>query len=84
MARQVKIFGGTASKYLAEQIASHYGADLGDVQVVRFSDGEFSPSFDESVRGCDVFIIQSTFSPTDNLLSCYYSLMLLKEHRHIT
>lgn len=73
MARQVKIFGGTASKYLAEQIASHYGADLGDVQVVRFSDGEFSPSFDESVRGCDVFIIQSTFSPTDNL----FELLLL-------
>jgi len=38
---------------------------LGDLQVVRFSDGEFSPYFDESVRGCDVFIIQSTFSPTD-------------------
>ena len=73
MARQVKIFGGTASKYLAEQIASHYGAGLGDVQVVRFSDGEFSPSFDESVRGCDVFIIQSTFSPTDNL----FELLLL-------
>jgi ribose-phosphate pyrophosphokinase len=73
MARQVKIFGGTASKYLAEQIASHYGAELGDLQVVRFSDGEFSPSFDESVRGCDVFIIQSTFSPTDNL----FELLLL-------
>lgn len=73
MARQVKIFGGTASKYLAEQIASHYGAALGDLQVVRFSDGEFSPSFDESVRGCDVFIIQSTFSPTDNL----FELLLL-------
>jgi ribose-phosphate pyrophosphokinase len=67
MARQVKIFSGTASKYLAEQIADFYGAPLGDVQVARFSDGEFSPSFDESVRGCDVFIIQSTFSPTDNL-----------------
>jgi ribose-phosphate pyrophosphokinase len=73
MARQVKIFGGTASKYLADQIASHYGAPLGDLQVVRFSDGEFSPSFDESVRGCDVFIIQSTFSPTDNL----FELLLL-------
>jgi ribose-phosphate pyrophosphokinase len=73
MARQVKIFGGTASKYLADQIASHYGADLGDLQVVRFSDGEFSPYFDESVRGCDVFIIQSTFSPTDNL----FELLLL-------
>ncbi len=73
MARQVKIFGGTASKYLAEQIASHYGAPLGDSHVVRFSDGEFSPWFNESVRGCDVFIIQSTFSPTDNL----FELLLL-------
>jgi ribose-phosphate pyrophosphokinase len=73
MARQVKIFSGTASKYLAEQIADFYGAPLGDVQVARFSDGEFSPSFDESVRGCDVFIIQSTFSPTDNL----FELLLL-------
>lgn len=73
MARQVKIFSGTASRYLAEQIADSYGAPLGEVDVARFSDGEFSPSFDESVRGCDVFIIQSTFSPTDNL----FELLLL-------
>lgn len=73
MARQVKIFSGTSSKYLAEQIADCYGSPLGDVKVARFSDGEFSPSFDESVRGCDVFIIQSTFSPTDNL----FELLLL-------
>jgi ribose-phosphate pyrophosphokinase len=73
MARQVKIFSGTTSRYLAEQIADCYGSPLGDVQVNRFSDGEFSPSFDESVRGCDVFIIQSTFSPTDNL----FELLLL-------
>lgn len=73
MAREVKIFSGTASRYLAEQIADCYGAPLGEVEVARFSDGEFSPSFDESVRGCDVFIIQSTFSPTDNL----FELLLL-------
>ena len=73
MARQVKIFSGTASRYLAEQIADSYGSPLGEVDVARFSDGEFSPSFDESVRGCDVFIIQSTFSPTDNL----FELLLL-------
>jgi len=65
--RQVKIFSGTASRYLAEQIADQYGAPLGEVTLSRFSDGEISPSFDESVRGCDVFIIQSTFAPTDNL-----------------
>ena len=67
MARQVKIFSGTTSRYLAEQIAECYGSPLGDVTVSRFSDGEFSPYFDESVRGCDVFIIQSTFAPVDNL-----------------
>jgi ribose-phosphate pyrophosphokinase len=67
MARQVKIFSGTASRYLAEHIADAYGTPLGDAKVVRFSDGEFSPSFDESVRGCDVFLIQSTFSPSDNI-----------------
>lgn len=65
--RQVKLFSGTASRYLAEQIADCYGTPLGEVTVTHFSDGEFSPSFDESVRGCDVFIIQSTFSPTQNL-----------------
>ena len=73
MARQVKIFSGTSSRYLAEQIADCYGAPLGEVSVTRFSDGEFSPAFDESVRGCDVFIIQSTFAPTDNL----FELLLL-------
>ena len=68
MERNVKLFAGTATRYLAENIASAYGQPLGKVNVVRFSDGEFSPSFDESVRGCDVFIIQSTFSPSDNLM----------------
>lgn len=65
--RQVKIFSGAASRYLALEIAECYGTALGEVTVTHFSDGEFSPSFDESVRGCDVFIIQSTFSPTQNL-----------------
>ena len=66
--RQVKIFSGTNSRYLAKEIALSYGAPLGEVTVATFSDGEFSPSLDESVRGCDVFIIQSTFAPAYNLL----------------
>ncbi|MFM7218215.1 MAG: ribose-phosphate pyrophosphokinase [Bacteroidota bacterium] len=66
--RNVKIFSGTATHYLGEQIAASYGLPLGEVQVTKFSDGEFSPSFNESVRGCDVFIIQSTFPPSDNLM----------------
>lgn len=65
--RQVKIFSGTSSRYLAKDIALSYGSPLGEVTVTPFSDGEFSPSLDESVRGCDVFIIQSTFAPTYNL-----------------
>jgi ribose-phosphate pyrophosphokinase len=68
MERTVKLFSGTATRYLAEDIARSYGESLGKVNVARFSDGEFSPSFDESVRGCDVFIIQSTFAPSDNLM----------------
>jgi ribose-phosphate pyrophosphokinase len=68
MDRDVKIFSGTATKYLADDIALAYGQPLGRVNVERFSDGEFSPAFDESIRGCDVFIIQSTFAPSDNLM----------------
>lgn len=64
---QVKIFSGTASKYLAEQIARSYGVPLGDVNVMNFSDGEFQASYEETVRGNHVFVVQSTFPPTDNL-----------------
>ncbi len=66
--REVKIFSGSGSVYMAKYIAEAYGQPLGDAKVQRFSDGEFSPYFMESVRGCDVFIIQSTFAPTDNLM----------------
>jgi ribose-phosphate pyrophosphokinase len=69
----VKIFSGRASKSLAEQVASNYGIPLGDVKVVEFSDGEFQPSFEETVRGQDVFIVQSTMAPSDNL----FELLLL-------
>jgi ribose-phosphate pyrophosphokinase len=64
----VKLFAGSASKELAAKIASSYGKQLGDVIISRFSDGEFQPSFNESIRGCDVFIMQSTHQPTDNLM----------------
>jgi len=64
----VKIFSGTYSTHLAEQIAKEYGRPLGGYTCRQFSDGEISPAFDESVRGCDVFLIQSTPPPGDNLL----------------
>ena len=62
-----KIFSGTATRYLAEQIAIASGERLGEVSVLRFSDGEIQPSFEETVRGELVFIVQSTIPPSDNL-----------------
>lgn len=67
MTNEVKIFSGSSNTKLAESIAKHFGIPLGKSSLSRFSDGEFQPSFEESVRGCDVFIVQSTFPPTDNL-----------------
>ncbi|MEQ8325053.1 MAG: ribose-phosphate pyrophosphokinase [Vicingaceae bacterium] len=67
MPSTVKIFAGSASQDLAERIASKYGVSLGEVTLNRFSDGEIQPSFEETVRGSDIFIIQSTFQPTENL-----------------
>ncbi|HMG10183.1 MAG TPA: ribose-phosphate pyrophosphokinase, partial [Mucilaginibacter sp.] len=64
----VKLFAGSGSKALAQKIADSYGRELGDVVLSRFSDGEFQPHFNESVRGCDVFLVQSTHQPTDNLM----------------
>jgi ribose-phosphate pyrophosphokinase len=69
----VKIFAGRASEHLASQIAKAFGTPLGDVKVSVFSDGEFQPSFEETVRGQDVFIVQSTMPPTENL----FELLLL-------
>lgn len=64
----VKIFSGSATVYLAEKIAHAYGEPLGKVNYQQFSDGEMSPYVAESVRGHEVFIIQSTFAPSDNLM----------------
>ena len=63
----LKFFSGRATRYLAEKIVKSFGNELGQSSVMEFSDGEFQPSFEESVRGCKVFIIQSTFPPIDNL-----------------
>ncbi|MCD6332147.1 MAG: ribose-phosphate pyrophosphokinase [Bacteroidales bacterium] len=64
----IKIFSGTTSRYLAEKITSSYGINLGKVSIQRFSDGEFQPCFEETVRGDYVFIIQHTGPPAENLL----------------
>lgn len=69
MAEQAtRIFSGQASHYLAEKIAKEFGEPLGNVVFNKFSDGEFCPSFEESIRGGDVFLVQSTFAPSDNLM----------------
>jgi len=68
MQSSVKIFSGTSSQYLAEKIAQQYGTPLGKCITQKFSDGEFQPIFQESIRGDMVFLIQSTFSPADNIL----------------
>ncbi|MCB0629744.1 MAG: ribose-phosphate pyrophosphokinase [Saprospiraceae bacterium] len=65
---EVKLFSGSNSRYLAESIADYYQQPLGDLSVHRFSDGEMQPVINESVRGCYVFFIQSTFSPSENLM----------------
>ncbi len=65
---QIKFFAGRGSEYLAKQIAESYGTSLGQSEVLPFSDGEFQTCYNESIRGCTVFIIQSTFPPTDNLM----------------
>ena len=69
----IKLFSGRASTDLATQIANNYGVPIGDVKVTVFSDGEFQPSFEETVRGQDVFIVQSTMPPSENL----FELLLL-------
>lgn len=68
MESQVRLFSGIASNVLAENIAKAYGQDLGKVAHYRFSDGELQASYEESIRGQSVFIIQSTMPPADNLM----------------
>jgi len=78
MEAPIKVFSGSKSKYLAEKIANSYGIPLGKTSVLRFSDGEFQPSYDETVRGNYVFIVQSTFMPTENL----FELLLMIDAAH--
>ena len=71
----IKLFAGSGTTVLASNIARSYGKELGDVVLSRFSDGEIQPSFNETVRGCDVFLIQSTNQPSDNL----FELLLMTD-----
>lgn len=81
-----KIFACSASTELAEKIAKAFGSELGKVHFSRFSDGEFQPSFEESVRGARVFIIGSTHPSSENLMEMLLMLDAAKRAsaRHIT
>ncbi len=74
----IKLFSGSATLELSRKVAEAYGKELGEVILSRFSDGEFQPYFNESVRGSDVFLIQSTNPPTDNLMEL---LMMIDARR---
>lgn len=64
----IKIFAGTASRYMGEEICKDLGVELGKMNVQHFADGEFEVSFEETVRGCEVYLVQSTFPNSDNLM----------------
>lgn len=64
----VKLFSGIATEDLAKKIATSYGSSLGKVSHYRFSDGELQASYEESIRGQNVFVVQSTMPPADNLM----------------
>lgn len=83
---EAKIFSCRQSKVLAEKIAELYGVGLGKVKISEFSDGEFQPSFEESIRGRRIFIVGSTFPNSDNLMEMLMMLDAARRAsaRHIT
>ena len=66
--KQFLVFSGTKTRYLAEKICAALGCPLGNLVITHFADGEFSVSYEESIRGRDVFLVQSTFPNADNLM----------------
>lgn len=75
---EVKLFSGTNSEYLSKNIANFYGEELGKYKLKIFSDGEMQPVIQESVRGSFSFVIQSTFSPSENLMELLLMIDALK------
>ncbi len=64
----IKVFAGTKSHYMGEEICKELGIELGKMNIQHFADGEFEVSFEESIRGCEVYLVQSTFPNSDNLM----------------
>ncbi len=83
---EAKVFACSQSTVLAEKIAKHYGTELGRVTFSHYSDGEFQPSFEESIRGLRVFLVCSTFPSADNLMELLLMCDAAKRAsaRHIT
>ena len=81
-----KIFACSQSLELAKKIAKEYGVELGKVTTTHFSDGEFQPAFEESIRGRRIFIIGSTFPTADNLMEMLLMIDAAKRAsaRHVT
>lgn len=71
MSSPIKIFSGSASEDLAEKISDFFGSPLGEIELLTFSDGEMQVYYEESIRGSDIFIVQSTFAPADNLMELF-------------
>jgi ribose-phosphate pyrophosphokinase len=86
METPAKIFACTQSTALGKAIADHFGIEVGKVNFSRYSDGEFQPSFEESVRGARIFIIGSTHPSSENLMEMLLMLDAAKRAsaRHIT
>lgn len=63
-----KIFAGTKSEYMAKEICKDLGVELGQMNILHFADGEFEVSYEESIRGREVYLVQSTFPNSDNLM----------------
>ena len=64
----IKIFSGTFSQYLAQEVCKHYQIPLGAITLQKFSDGEMAPYYEESIRGYHIYLIQSTCSPAENVI----------------
>ena len=68
MSNNFMVFSGTSSRYLAEKICAELKCPLGNMVMTKFADGEFEVSYEESIRGRDLFLVQSTFPNSDNLM----------------
>ena len=82
MESNLALFSGQATRPLAEKIAKSYGTELGNIEFTRFADGEFQVSFEQTLRGAELFLIQSTMPPTENLFELLLMIDAAKELLH--